>query len=566
MWERPNIQFLRPNYVHLAERFQEMELPLRGMELALKSCTSFPIPRVNEELGSILPDRKFVIRQKLEQAKCFASFNAMTAPETKHDTTEKSLHASRTIPGSVKDLPALFFLFCMEILQGNLPMTPAQTLPADNKKPKLSIKGGMKNLKPSSKSMVFAFKCSISLGLAVLLGLMYNRENGYWSGLTIAISFVTERQPTFTFANARAQGTAMGSVYGILCLFIFERFMDLRLLPLLPWIVFTSFLRCSRMYGEAGGISAVIGALLILGRKNYGFPAAFTIARIVEATIGLICFIVVEILFDPARAGTLARIELSQSLTEACESIKGIVSCYNEKNLPGSAFVEIRERLNRLRARLSGYEKYTREAEVEPNFWFCPFPASCHLTLLESLSRTVDLLQFLVFQMDTLKQLCQTASFPWKDISESLKDDIELFTERVGSTFECLKKVISIKTLLEVDKELQKKTELHDVEMGRSAKPTLSPSSCIGKEESEEMSNSFLRQLSGAVDRIDDWECEKVKSQMVLCLGGFGFCINMFMEEMIAIQGTVKQLIKRQNPSCHVNLCEISSKVDALIS
>ncbi|KAK4755202.1 hypothetical protein SAY87_008959 [Trapa incisa] len=569
IWERPDIQLLRQNYKRLAERFQEMELPIRGMELALNSCSSFPTPTVDEELRSMLTQQKLVMARILEQAKCLAPFDATTAPETVDDSNKKSLlAASRTVVlRSIEDLSALFFLFCILILQGDLPMMPIQTLSANNdKKPKFSVKEAMKNLKPSSKCLVFASKCSISLGLALLLGLMYNRENGHWSGLTIAISFVMERQPAFTFANARAQGTAMGSVYGILCLFIFERFMDLRLLALLPWIVFASFLRRSRMYGEAGGMSAIIGALLILGRKNYGVPTVFAVARIVEATIGLICFIVVEILFDPARAGTLAEVELSRSLGQASECIKGMSPYYNEKDLLGSASMEFRQRLSQLKARISGYERYTREAEVEPNFWFCPFPASCHLKLLESLLRTVDLLHFLAFQVDTLKQQCWIVDSPWKDVPELLKEDMELFTGRIGSTIECLGKVTSIKTLSEIDKELQRKTKLHDIEMGKLAKTTPSTSSsCIGKEELEKILNSLLQSLREAMEQINARECkEEAKSQMALSLGSFGFCINKLAEETRALQDLVKELITRHNPSCHVNLFEISSKVDAL--
>lgn len=546
-----------------------MEPPLRGMGISLSSCSSFPIPMVDQELRSVLPHRKLVLEQKLEQAKCFAPSDATTAPETEDDSSRKSLCASRTKPWSHEDLLALFFLFCLELLQRDLPMTPARTLlPTNNTKPKFSIKHWITNLKPSSKCLVFASKCSISLGLAVLFGLMYSRKNGYWSGLTIAISFVMERQPIFTVANARAQGTAMGSVYGIICFFIFERFMDLRLLPLLPWIIFTSFLRHSRMYGQAGGISAVIGALLILGRKNYGAPPDFAINRIMEATIGLICYIAVEILFEPARAGTLAHIELSRSFREARECIKCLVPCHNDKEPAEPALVEFRERLNQLKARVSGYEAYTREAEVEPSFWFCPFTASYYHTMLESFSRAIDLLQFIALQMDTLKKLCQNAGFSWKDMLDQLEDDLQLFTDRGGSAFECLEKVISIKTIPEVDKELRKKAKLRDIEMGKSANVTIpSPSPCIVKEEAEKISNSFLNQLNGVMEGVYARECEdEVKSQIALCLGGFGFCISKLMVETTAMQDTVKELITRQNPSCHVDLCELSCKIDTLRS
>lgn len=64
----------------------------------------------------------------------------------------------------------------------------------------------LRNLIPSYKGLILAFKSSLSLGLAVLLGLLYDRNNAYWSGLTIAISFVTGRQPTSLVANSRGQG------------------------------------------------------------------------------------------------------------------------------------------------------------------------------------------------------------------------------------------------------------------------------------------------------------------------------------------------------------------------
>ncbi|KAK4799375.1 hypothetical protein SAY86_024740 [Trapa natans] len=565
LWERPDIQFFRRNRTNLPERFRQMELSLRGLELSLASCSSFPIRAVDqEEMRTILPHQRQVLEQKLQQAKCFAPFYAMTVPETDEKSSWKSICAVWTTPWSNEDLLALFFMFCLQLLQH--PRTAL--LPRAKDKNQNS---GMSMLKPSSKCLVFASKCSISLGLAVLFGLLYNRENGYWSGLTIAISFVTERQPIFTVANARAQGTAMGSVYGIICFFIFERFMDLRLLALLPWIVFTSFLQHSRMYGQAGGISAVIGALLILGRKNYGVPLEFAITRITEATIGLICFIVVEILFEPARAGTLASIELSQSFREARDCIKYLLlpCCHKDKDPAGSALMEFQERLDQLKVRFSAYEGYIGEAEVEPNFWFCPFPATYHKTMSESLSRTIDLLQFISLQMDTLKKLCQDAGFPCKDVMGQLEDGLEGFIERMESAFRCLEKVISVKNIAKVDKVLLKKAKLHDIEMGKSAKVTTtqSASPCLLKEEAERISSSLLDRLNGLIGQVDDHECnDEVKSQMALCLGGFGFCISKLMAETMEMQDTAKGMITIQNPSCHVDLCELSCKVDALRS
>ena len=39
-WERPQLKFLKANYMDLGKKLQDMEIPLRGMEIALSFCTS----------------------------------------------------------------------------------------------------------------------------------------------------------------------------------------------------------------------------------------------------------------------------------------------------------------------------------------------------------------------------------------------------------------------------------------------------------------------------------------------------------------------------------------------
>lgn len=159
-------------------------------------------------------------------------------------------------------------------------------------------------IKISSERLMVAIKCSLSLGLEVLLGLLYSKENGYWAGLPVAITIASAREATFTVANVKAQGTVLGTVYGILVCSLFGRFLLLRSLSLLPWFVFVSFLQRSQMYGQAGGNSVVIGAVIKLGRKNYGPPSQFAIARITETFIGLFCSIMVDLILQPTRAST----------------------------------------------------------------------------------------------------------------------------------------------------------------------------------------------------------------------------------------------------------------------
>ncbi|KAL2526270.1 Fusaric acid resistance protein [Abeliophyllum distichum] len=205
-WERPCNRYWKPDFSP-EERLQRMEMPMRGIENALISSPDFPVRVVDqEELSNVIQCVSVQLRLKTDQA--------------------RYTHIS---PGEVQTQqePAVFGI--------RKAFRSWITKHVDKER------------------LVFASKCSLSLGLAVLFGLMFNKENGCWSGLSIAISFVTGRHAVFTIANTRAQGTAIGSVYGILCFYLFQNYAELRFLALLPWIIFTGFLRHSRMYGQTGG-------------------------------------------------------------------------------------------------------------------------------------------------------------------------------------------------------------------------------------------------------------------------------------------------------------------------
>lgn len=579
LWERPQIKFLKCSCIDPVEKSRSIEVPIRGMEIALTSFVSRGGCKINEGLREVLGSLKVQIGQKFEQAKFTTLFDATTAPETKDEPLEKSWKFQNKSLNQ-DELPVFFFLYCLELLRDDSTIAQIPEYDLDctknsssenstdlEKQPmnRFSMDWRSLDLLPTSQSLVFAFKCSLSLGLAVLLGLTYAKENGYWSGLTIAISFVTGRQATFTLANARAQGTAMGSVYGILCSYIFQQLGDFRFLALIPWIVFTSFLMHNRMYGQAGGISAVIGASLILGRKNYGRPTEFAIARITEACIGLICFLVVEILLNPTRAATLAKTELSESLGALQDWINDMVPCSSVKKMPASTLLALRGKQNKLKTHITQLEKSIAEAELEPNFWFLPFHGSCYGKLLTSLSKMVNLLTFVAYQTEFLSKVPEISGFDIKELQEHMDNDLEIFKSKVGSSLKCLQKLTSIKTLAALEKELQKKVVSNDMELGKSANANASRLLCTDEKEVEIIISSSLRLLNEETDTVYAKEGEeKRKSQIVLCLRGLVFCINSLIRETMEIEKEVKELVKWENPSSHVNLNEISCKIQSL--
>ena len=80
LWERPDIKFLRPNHRDLGLRLQEMEIPIRGMEMALSSSSSFPPGMIEEGLRDHLRNSQLQISLKL-QSKYSVPSEATTVPE-----------------------------------------------------------------------------------------------------------------------------------------------------------------------------------------------------------------------------------------------------------------------------------------------------------------------------------------------------------------------------------------------------------------------------------------------------------------------------------------------------
>ncbi|XP_015874136.3 uncharacterized protein LOC107411123 [Ziziphus jujuba] len=560
-WERLPLKFLKQSrYTNSKNRMQDVEIPLRGMEMALNNNHTFPVTMIDEELK----DGLVRLEKNMNVGTIFPCDSSTTVPESLAEDM-KFPQTLKTRPLTHRDLPPFFFLFCTKVLQSKLLSTKAScTSVQDNLIPnngklidfskhnstsKSSIWSAL-GLKVKSQRLMPAFKCSLSVGFAVLFGSLYSRENGYWAGLPVAISLAASREATFRVANVKAHGTVLGTVYGVLGCFVFERFFPIRFLSLLPWFVFTSFLQRSRLYGQAGAISAVIGAILILGRKNFGPPSEFAIVRIVETFIGLSCSIVVDLALQPTRSSTLAKIQLSKCL-ETLQDCIDSVSLQASKDCLGEKQKKLRECVNEL-------SKFIGEAEVEPNFWFLPFNSACYGKLFKSLSKIVDLLLFSGYAVELLQEDSQASR---KKIAHLVDADLEHFKEVVSPSIKCFREVVAIKSVSFLEKELGKRKISYDVELGKSSKTN----GLANKEGIDKVVNSFLENSQGVVDKIHGVEDEEeLKSQMVLSLSALGFCMSSLITETREIEEGIKELVQWENPSVQVNLYEISSMIHAL--
>lgn len=544
------------------DKMQVLEVPLRGLEMALKNTPSFPVRILNGELR----DGLFVMENNMNLGTLggIQLNDSFTVPESIEEDKRFLQTVPTDIPPSHQDLASFFFLFCMKLLHmkklATKTIVPSTTVQKNSIHKEDSLWNYMIG-KVSNQRLMYAFKCSLSLGLAVYFGLIYSKKDGFWAGLPVAISLSAGREATFRVANLKAQGTVLGTIYGVLVCFLFENLLPLRLLSLLPWFVFTSFLQRSRMYGQAGGISAVIGAILVLGRVHFGPPSQFAIARIAETFIGLACSITVDLLMQPTRASTLSKIYLSRSLDRLNECIGSLSATTGEISK-----AHLEENRRKLKKNINELGKFIGEAELEPNFWFMPFPSGSYGKLTKSLSKMVDLLDFSAHALGFIQQH-DSDHDRYKEIMIKMDGDLELFKKMVCSSITCFQEVSLIKSLAVLEKEFEKNKMSRDVEMGKC--PNNVAINQLDEDEVDKILSCYMQHSREVIEKINNHgggdEDMMFKNKMViLSLSALGFCKSSFVRETKEIEVEIKEVVQWENPSSRVNLYDISCMIHAL--
>ncbi|KAL8036612.1 hypothetical protein ABFX02_12G169800 [Erythranthe guttata] len=521
-WERPWSRYLEPNKVSPGEILQNVELQMRGIEYSLVSS---PVQTIDQEhLSNVLQGLSIQLEKRLEQLTCSSPYNSSKESETRGEFTEQPSLPIEAMSPILEHGWAFFYFSCVDMLLSDSSASPKylQTQPAKTEDFSILIKlrNWISKIIKNGR-LEFALKCSLSLSLAVLFGLIFDKENGCWAGLTIAISFVTGRQAIFTVANTRGQGTAIGSVYGVICCFLFHS-EEMRLLALLPWIVFTCFLRYSKLYGQTGGVSAAIGALLIVGRKNYGVPNEFAIARLTEVFIGLSAFILVELFLQPIRAATLAKNHLSLTLNSLEDCVKEIGFFPVQKN----QFLELREKQRNLSSLVCELRKFVADAELEPDFWYLPFRGSSYQKLVGSLSNIVHMLYFITYNFEILLELSEKSNV-CKEFQEQMSNELELFQETLSSLQVYLEKALSTESQADTNGSIDEK--FRDLEMGKPQNREKQSVSIIAENKETERSTEAV-------------ESEELRERMIRCLGATGFCISSLMKEIDDTEMCIREI------------------------
>ncbi|XP_024516813.1 uncharacterized protein LOC9643278 [Selaginella moellendorffii] len=253
------------------------------------------------------------------------------------------------------------------------------------------------NLAANKKMVIEAFKIALSMVIAVYLGVLYRKDYGYWSTITVALGLFNHRTGTFKSTSLRLQGTALGTVYGYLVALTTHQALLTTIFAILPWLAFTSFMRKSKLLELTGASTAYTSAVIIVGRRRPGIVQDFAVLRMAMAVLGLGAFMAVEALICSRRAARLARRELELNLKKIQECMQVIFDVHSIEcsECFKAAIPEVRKKEQTIRDGVERLRQLTAEARAEPDFWHAPFHDGIYSKLWESQSRITELLSYL---------------------------------------------------------------------------------------------------------------------------------------------------------------------------
>eukprot|EP00850_Spirogloea_muscicola_P007168 SM000035S13148 [mRNA] locus=s35:804598:812175:+ [translate_table: standard] len=238
-----------------------------------------------------------------------------------------------------------------------------------------------------------ATKVGLAMLVAGIIGNAFLPASGYWAPVTVGFIVGSNQGGSFKAASLRLQGTAAGSIYGYLAIKVAHHHQWLVVFALVPWVIVASFVRHSSSYGYAGVVAAFTAAVIMLGYQQSGQGVdTYSLGRITETFIGVLCFVVVEGVVWPSRAVVLVRDSVVSCLQDCRDCVAAIIRAY----MNGTC-LQCREKfaedVSKLEAvgiiKLAIGRSLVRqalladEAQHEPDLWWAPFPSATHSRLQE---------------------------------------------------------------------------------------------------------------------------------------------------------------------------------------
>ncbi|KAL2545530.1 hypothetical protein Fot_14763 [Forsythia ovata] len=139
-WERFPVMFFKSYCTNPAERLQDLERILRGMEISLTNCSQIPVRLANLELEN---DLRSSLEEHISNEIKSMPLVMTIIPQSKTENDLKFLQKLHTIiPVTDKDFPFLFFLFCLKLLQGNWEPLRQMVLPKKDQMTRRNRKNG----------------------------------------------------------------------------------------------------------------------------------------------------------------------------------------------------------------------------------------------------------------------------------------------------------------------------------------------------------------------------------------------------------------------------------------
>lgn len=433
-------------------------------------------------------------------------------------------------------------------------------------------------IQPNTKQMKGALKISIALMLATVFGALDLKGDSHqvWAATTVCYIIGYHQGGAFRIALQRFQGTTIGAIFGYLAIRGSGSQGFVIMIVITLWTVCTNIVKHSKMHGYSGGCAGSTAVGMMLGDPPEDIQT-YAVQKITQTFIGVLSYVLVELLVFPDRARNLVKTELVHNIVRLRDAVAEVVDMYTGAR---AGCLECRHRrvdeitkLERhLRKDLDHQTHLQEEAGLEPDLWWVPFPGDVYSKIAAIQGRMLDLLVFMLCCLQASSD--EEYDDHMQMLLEPLQISLTMLKDEVASTLNLLHKLLDDHSrkrpgMLErnccccrVSVTFQTADDLESsLSTSEPSEPTMHPIRVLdNRRRTVEGTPLTLKSSMESFEHVYESVFEEiiadskkqggriVNNSVMLSISSLSFCLHALLRETVELEKAVYNLLQAEQP------------------
>ncbi|KAG6551250.1 hypothetical protein Mapa_007176 [Marchantia paleacea] len=433
-------------------------------------------------------------------------------------------------------------------------------------------------IRPNAKQMKGALKISIALMLATVFGALDLEGDSHqvWAATTVCYIIGYHQGGAFRIALQRFQGTTIGAIFGYLAIRGSGSQGFVIIIVITLWTVCTNIVKHSKIHGYSGGCAGSTAVGMMLGDPPEDVQT-YAVQKITQTFIGVLSYVLVELLVFPDRARNLVKTELVHNIVRLRDTVAEIVDVYTGAR---AGCLECRHRrvdeitkLERhLRKDLDHQAHLQEEAGLEPDLWWVPFPGDVYSKIAAIQGRMLDLLLFMLCCLQASSD--EEYDDHMQMLLEPLQISLTILKDEVASTLNLLHKLlddrgkkrpgllernccccrvsVTFQTAEDVESSLRasenQEPAMHPIRVLDNRRRTVGGTPLTLKSTMESFEHVYESVFEDIIADTKKHGGRIVSNSVMLSISSLSFCLHALLRETVELEKAVYNLLQAEQP------------------